>query len=139
MSCDIDDREGESPSPKEIRLGRTFHGSATGRRREHTIPGALALCQGASHTRWDRAKFAPPWRRPSSASAPSHTGAGRANWHRGWVDVPSLYVTVSEQRYEPLGNGIVRFRSGEFTADIAFDEEAFVVDYPGIARRAGTR
>jgi hypothetical protein len=34
MACDIDDREGESPSPMEPRLGRTFRSSATGRRRE---------------------------------------------------------------------------------------------------------
>jgi len=54
-----------------------------------------------------------------------------------WVDVPSLEVTTSEQQYEPLGNGLVRFRSAGFTADIRFDENEFVVDYPGIARRAG--
>lgn len=53
-----------------------------------------------------------------------------------WVDVPSLEVTMSEQRYEPLGKGLVRFRSGSLTADIRFDEQEFVVDYPGIARRA---
>jgi hypothetical protein len=54
-----------------------------------------------------------------------------------WVDVPSLEVTKSEQRYEPLGDGLIRFRAGSFTADIQFDENEFVVDYPGIARRAG--
>jgi hypothetical protein len=53
-----------------------------------------------------------------------------------WVDVPSLQVTTSEQRYEPLGNRKVRFTAGEFTADIRFDEAGFVLDYPGIARRA---
>jgi len=53
-----------------------------------------------------------------------------------WVDVPSLEVTTSEQQYEPLGNGRVRFRSGSFTAEIQFDENEFVVDYPGIAQRA---
>jgi hypothetical protein len=53
-----------------------------------------------------------------------------------WVDVPSLEVTASEQRYEPLGNGLVCFRSGSFTAEIQFDPNAFVVNYPGIARRA---
>ncbi len=53
-----------------------------------------------------------------------------------WVDVPSLAVSRSEQRYEPLGNGLVRFRSDGFVSDIAFDGDAFVVDYPGIARRA---
>jgi hypothetical protein len=34
MACDIDDREGESPSPMEPRPGRMFHSSATGHRRE---------------------------------------------------------------------------------------------------------
>jgi hypothetical protein len=53
-----------------------------------------------------------------------------------WVDVPSLEVNRSGQRYEPLGNGYVRFTAGEFTADILFDEAGFVVHYPGIASRA---
>jgi hypothetical protein len=53
-----------------------------------------------------------------------------------WVAVPSLRVTSSEQRYQPLGNGKVRFTAGEFTADIRFDEAGFVLDYPGIATRA---
>lgn len=34
MACDVDDREGESPSPMKLRLGQMFHSSATGRRRE---------------------------------------------------------------------------------------------------------
>src|SRR5919202_1306535 len=37
-----------------------------------------------------------------------------------WVDVPSLEVDRSEQRYEPLGNGLVRYRAGNFIADIQF-------------------
>src|SRR5215469_1117288 len=45
MACDIDDREGESPSPMEPRLGRMLHSSATGRRREQTLPEALGLRQ----------------------------------------------------------------------------------------------
>jgi hypothetical protein len=53
-----------------------------------------------------------------------------------WVDVPSLEVSESEQRYEPLGDLRIRFRSEGFTADIQFDADGFVVDYPGIARRA---
>lgn len=52
-----------------------------------------------------------------------------------WVDVPSLEISISEQVYEPLGNGLVRFTAGSFTADIQFDEDAFVVHYPGIANR----
>jgi hypothetical protein len=52
-----------------------------------------------------------------------------------WVDVPSLELSRSEQRYEPRGDGLVRFRAGSFTADIQFDADGFVVTYPGLARR----
>lgn len=52
-----------------------------------------------------------------------------------WVDVPSLEVSMSTQRYEPLGNGVVRFRAGYFVSDITFDADGFVVNYPGIGRR----
>ena len=52
-----------------------------------------------------------------------------------WVDVPSLKISISEQRYQPLGNGRVRFTTGGFTADIQFDDDGFVVHYPGIANR----
>jgi uncharacterized protein len=52
-----------------------------------------------------------------------------------WVDVPSLEVSMSEQRYEPLGDGVVRFCDGDFVSDITFDPDGFVVNYPGIAAR----
>ena len=57
------------------------------------------------------------------------------NYVMRWVEVPSLAVTLSEQRYEPVGNGVVRFSSGSFTADIEFDEAGFVINYPGIGAR----
>ena len=53
-----------------------------------------------------------------------------------WVDVPSLQVSMSAQRYEPLGNGIIRFRAGDFVSDITFDPDGFVTDYPGVGTRA---
>jgi hypothetical protein len=52
-----------------------------------------------------------------------------------WVEVPSLEVSASEQRYEPLGAGVVRFRAGDFVADITFDTAGFVMRYPGIGAR----
>ena len=52
------------------------------------------------------------------------------------IDVPSLDVHLSQQRYEPLGNGIVRFSSGSFTSEIQFDDAGWVVSYPGIGHRA---
>jgi uncharacterized protein len=54
-----------------------------------------------------------------------------------FVDVPSLEVTRAEQRYEPLGGGDVRFRSGSFVADLAFDADGFVTRYEGLAERVG--
>ena len=66
--------------------------------------------------------------------------SGRArDYVMRWVDVPSLEVTTSHQRYEPLGDGLVCFRSGSFMAEIQFDDGEFVVNYPGIARRVGGR
>ncbi len=53
-----------------------------------------------------------------------------------WVDVPSLEVSLSEQRYEPLGDGVVRFGAGDFVSDITFDAGGVVLSYPGIGRRA---
>ena len=52
-----------------------------------------------------------------------------------FVAVPSLEVTLAEQRYEPLGDLRVRFSSGDFTADLEYDEDGFVVRYPGLATR----
>jgi Putative glycolipid-binding len=52
-----------------------------------------------------------------------------------WIDVPSLAVSRSEQRYEPLGDERVRFSAGAFEAEIRFDDTGFVLEYPGIAIR----
>jgi uncharacterized protein len=52
-----------------------------------------------------------------------------------FVRVPGLDTVLSEQRYEPLGGRMVRYSSGPFTADIEFDEDAFVVDYAGFLQR----
>jgi hypothetical protein len=52
-----------------------------------------------------------------------------------FVRVPELDTVLSEQRYEPLGGGVVRYSSGSFTADIEFDEDGYVVDYRGFLQR----
>jgi hypothetical protein len=54
-----------------------------------------------------------------------------------FVTVPDLEVVESEQRYEPVGDGKVRFRSGTFAADLDFDPDGFVVRYEGLAKRIG--
>jgi uncharacterized protein len=55
-----------------------------------------------------------------------------------WVDVPSLDVTRSRQRYEPLGPRRVRFVGLDdgFTAELDLDADGFVVHYPDLAGRA---
>jgi hypothetical protein len=52
-----------------------------------------------------------------------------------WVDVPSLDVRRTAQRYESVGHGLVRFTADDFVADIRFDDAGFVLDYPGLATR----
>jgi len=52
-----------------------------------------------------------------------------------FVRVPELETVLSEQRYEPLGDRVVRYSSGTFTADIEFDGEGFVLDYQGFLER----
>lgn len=54
-----------------------------------------------------------------------------------WVRVPELGATDVQQRYEPLGRGVMRFSSGSFAADIEFDTDGFVTRYPGLAERVG--
>ncbi|MGH3077440.1 MAG: putative glycolipid-binding domain-containing protein [Gaiellaceae bacterium] len=52
-----------------------------------------------------------------------------------WVSVPDLAVHEQRQRYEPIGAGVVRFRTGSFTADIEFDADGVVGRYEGLAER----
>jgi uncharacterized protein len=54
-----------------------------------------------------------------------------------WISVPELEVDESQsaQRYEPLGDGVVRFVSGSFVADVEFDDDGFVRRYEGLAER----
>ena len=54
-----------------------------------------------------------------------------------WVSVPDLVVSRSEQRYEPAGEGVVRYvgLDHEFSALLELDEAGFVTRYPGLAER----
>lgn len=54
-----------------------------------------------------------------------------------FVDVPSLEVSESAQRYEPLAPGRLRFRSGGFVAQIEYDGDGLVTRYEGLAERVG--
>jgi len=68
-------------------------------------------------------------------------GGGPVDFLMAWVSVPDLGVRASRQRYtfvHAQGEGaVVRYESldSDFTADITFDRDGLVVDYPGIGRR----
>jgi hypothetical protein len=65
-----------------------------------------------------------------------HVGGEPRDYVMALVEVPSLEVVRSDQRYEPFAPGLVRFRAGEFTAMLELDEHGLVVRYPGLAGRA---
>jgi len=66
--------------------------------------------------------------------------SGRIELTMPWVSMPDLTIEPLPQRYTYLrredGYSVVRFESPGFSADIVFDSDGLVVDYPGIARRA---
>jgi uncharacterized protein len=62
-------------------------------------------------------------------------GGAARDYVMRWISVPELEVDKSQQRYEPLGDGVVRFRSGSFVADIAYDSDGLVTRYEGLAER----
>jgi hypothetical protein len=73
---------------------------------------------------------------PLFNSLPVLAGLERAtDFVMTFIRVPSLEVVRSEQRYEPLGEGVIRYRSGSFVADLEFDDDGFVVRYEGLAER----
>lgn len=51
-----------------------------------------------------------------------------------WVLLPSLEVVQADQIYTPLGDGVIRFASDTFSADLIVDDEGFITDYPTLAR-----
>ena len=65
-----------------------------------------------------------------------HRGGEPRDFVMTWIDVPALTVAASRQRYDPLrGDGTVRYSSGDYSAEVVFDDEGFVLDYPGLATR----
>jgi uncharacterized protein len=75
---------------------------------------------------------------PLFNSLPVLAGLERAtDFVMSFVHVPSLEVTRSEQRYEPLGDRRVRYKSGSFVADLDFDADGFVARYEGLAELVG--
>jgi uncharacterized protein len=76
-----------------------------------------------------------------------HDGGHAEEFLMMWISVPDLSIHASPQRYTFVehrsgGQRVVRFEAigeGEdFAADVQFDSDGLVVDYPGIASRIGT-
>jgi hypothetical protein len=68
-------------------------------------------------------------------------GGDAVDFLMAWVSVPDLSVDANAQRYTFVrqsadGGAVINYSSGSFTADITFDADGLVVDYPGIATRA---
>ena len=66
-------------------------------------------------------------------------GPGDHSFVMAFVEVPSLRVVVSVQRYTHLrttaDGAVVRYRSGSFQSDLEIDADGFVVAYPQLGRR----
>jgi hypothetical protein len=54
-----------------------------------------------------------------------------------FVRVPELTAEPARQRYEPLGNRVVRYNSSGYQADITFDADGFVTLYQDYLERIG--
>jgi uncharacterized protein len=70
-------------------------------------------------------------------------GGGPVDLVMAWISVPDLSVVTSRQRYTFVRadelTSVVRYESSsrDFTADLVFDEEGLVLEYPGIGHRMG--
>jgi hypothetical protein len=63
------------------------------------------------------------------------TGGEARDFLMAFVTVPDLEVRPSEQRYTPLGDRRVNYASGDFTADIHFDDDGLVHLYEDYLER----
>jgi uncharacterized protein len=68
-------------------------------------------------------------------------GGDAVDFLMAWVSVPDLSVHANAQRYTFVrqtadGGAVINYSSGSFSAQVTFDADGLVVDYPGIATRA---
>jgi uncharacterized protein len=64
-------------------------------------------------------------------------GATAREYTMRFVRVPELTAEPAWQRYEPLGNRMVRYRSTGYQADITYDADGFVTRYQDYLERVG--
>jgi len=72
-----------------------------------------------------------------------HRRPGDYTFVMAFIEVPSLRVVVSRQRYTHVrrrsGGAVVRYRSGSFESELTIDRDGFVVEYPKLGRRIEPR
>jgi uncharacterized protein len=128
------DLDGETLRARGIQIGVAYelrYELEPGRLRAHVVDGPeIDIGLG------DDADFFDLGYSPLFNTLPVLAGLERAtDFVMAFVQVPSLEVARAQQRYEPLGDGLVRFRSGSFVADLRFDADGFVAHYEGLAER----
>src|SRR5512146_2978564 len=64
-------------------------------------------------------------------------GAAAREYTMRFVRVPELTAEPAWQRYEPLGNRVVRYHSAGYQADITYDADGFVTLYQDYLERVG--
>ena len=55
-----------------------------------------------------------------------------------YVSLPELETSVVQQTYRVVSAGdnpVIEFRSDDFSSELRFDADGFVIDYPGVASR----
>jgi hypothetical protein len=62
-------------------------------------------------------------------------GAAAREYTMRFVRIPELAAEPAWQRYEPLGNRVVRYHSVGYQADITFDADGFVTLYQDYLER----
>jgi hypothetical protein len=71
------------------------------------------------------------------AGVTADRGAAAREYTMRFVRIPELTAEPAWQRYEPLGNRVVRYRSSGYQADITFDADGFVTLYQDYLERVG--
>jgi hypothetical protein len=68
-----------------------------------------------------------------------HRRSGDRTFLMAFIELPTLRVVASEQRYTHLGReprgARVRYSSGSFESDLLVDDDGFVIEYPKLGRR----
>jgi hypothetical protein len=125
----------DAASGTQIGAGYELRWALDGTRLDlEVVAGATATVELGDADYFD--VFASPFFNSLPAVRDGLLGGGEArDYAMRFVRVPELDVVRSEQRYEPLGDRVVRYSSGSFSTEIEFDADGFVTVYHGFLER----